>query len=64
MIRATPTKALFAVINWLSTELLAEQVTKFTVPRLSALSHWRIVLYGHSSILEIGPVAPLGIDYW
>ena len=51
------------MLNWLPTVLPAKQVDKFTATRLSAVSPWRIVPYGHSSILEIDPVAPLDIDY-
>ena len=51
------------MLNWLPTELLAKRVAKFAAKRLSALSRWRNVPYGHSSILEIDPVAPLDFDY-
>ena len=51
------------MLNWIPTELFAKQVAKFTATRLSALSHWLIVPCGHSSILDIDPVASLDIDY-
>ena len=62
-LRTTFTKALVAMLNWIPTELFAKQVAKFTSTRLSALSHWLIVPCGHSSILDIDPVASLDIDY-
>ena len=55
----TPTKVLFAMLNWLPTEIFAKQMAKSTATRLNALSRWHIVTYGHSSFLEIDPVA-----YW
>ena len=47
-LRSIPTKVLFAMLNWIHTELLAEHMVKFT-----ALSHWHIAPPGCSSILEI-----------
>ena len=39
------------------------QVAKFTLTRPNALPRWRIIPYGHSSILEIDQVAKVDIDY-
>ena len=62
-LRATRTRALFAMLNLLPILLLAKQATKFTATRLNALSFWYIVPYGHSSILEVDTVTPVNIDY-
>ena len=51
------------MLNWLPTELIAKQVTKFSATKLNDLSRWRIVRYGHFSILDFDAVAPLDIDY-
>ena len=61
--RTTPTKSLFAMLNWLPTVLLAYQADKFSVVRLNDLSRWHIVVSGHSTILEVNPVALVIIDY-
>ena len=62
-LRITLTKALYAMLNWHPTEILAKQVAKFSATRLNALSCWHIVTFGHSTILEVEPVAPVIIDY-
>ena len=51
------TRALYAMLNWLSTAVLAKQVAKFATNRINALNHWHIV------ILEVDPVFPVDIDY-
>ena len=53
---------LFAMVNWLPTEILAKQAAKFPTTRLNALSRWHIVPSDHSPILD--PVAPVNIDYF
>ena len=62
-LNTTLTNALFVMLNWLHTELIAKQVAKFTATKFNALSCWLIVALDHSSRLEIDPVAHLGIDY-
>ena len=59
-LRTSPTKALFAMLNWLPTVRRAKQTAKFAAIRLNVLPRWRIVPSGHSTFLE---VAPVNIDY-
>ena len=59
--RTTPTGALYAMLNWLSTVLLAKQTAKFVATRRNTLSRWHIVPSGHSTILEVDPV---NFDYF
>ena len=61
--RSTPTKALFAMLNWLPANLLVRQTAINTAIRLSAAGDWRERTYGHSSILRIIDDLPDHIDY-
>ena len=63
-LRTTPTKALFPMLNWLPTGLLAKRAAKVAAIKRNALSHWQTVLSGHSTILGLDPVAPVNIDYF
>ena len=56
-LRTTPTK------TWLPTVVLAKQAAKFTANKLNAPSLLHIVSSGHSTILEVYPLAPVNIDY-
>ena len=62
-VRTTPTKALFAMLDWVSTMFLAKQTAKFAAIKLNTLSCWHIVPSGHSTLLEVDPVVSVNIDY-
>ncbi|GBP00076.1 hypothetical protein EVAR_91121_1 [Eumeta japonica] len=64
--RTTPTKALFAILNWLPVDLTARQLAARTALRLCATGMWNPRPWGHASILEnagVRDVIPDLIDY-
>lgn len=62
-ISTTPTKAIFAILNWFSVDLQAKRHVLYTAISLDDSHNWHIRPYGHANILNTMDIILKLIEY-